>query len=140
VLGRGVRLGLHVLPAIVLTACGGIATSADSGLLDSTPGNMGSSDAADDARSALTACAFGCYRSLFALEQSSCPVLLLDSSCLDGKCDLAVSTTLCGGGDGHTPPDPGSVECAQKAFPRCPGVCAGEASCKQLVACILACR
>ena len=117
--------------AILSSACGGIVvTGADSG-----PSDAGLEGEASN----VSACAYACYQSIFGGQQDLCPVLLLDSSCLDGKCDLSVSTTLCGGGNGHTPPDVASVECARGAFPQCPNLCQGDPPCKSFAACLEAC-
>ena len=116
---------------IPLVGCGGVVVSStDSGVAP---------DAAPDTGRDASACAYACYQSIFAGQQSDCPVLLLDSSCLDGKCDLSVSTTLCGGGNGHTPPDVAAVECARSAFPQCPNLCQGDPPCKSFAACLEAC-
>lgn len=91
-------------------------------------------DSGPDA-SVLVACVQGCI----AATNDNCPVLLL-YSCLSGPCGDPASTSICGGGNGVTPPPVSTIQCAQAAFPTCPGTCQGDLSCKAFVACIDQCH
>lgn len=97
-------------------------------------GDEPTADAGPDA-AALVGCVQGCI----AATSDNCPVLLL-YSCLSGPCGDPASTSICGGGDGVTPPPVSTIQCAQAAFPTCPGTCQGDASCKAFVACIEQCH
>jgi hypothetical protein len=88
-----------------------------------------------DGATALVACVQGCI----ATTNDNCPVLLL-YECLSGPCGGPASTSICGGGNGVTPPSLSTIQCAQAAFPGCPGTCQGDSSCKAFVACIEQCH
>jgi hypothetical protein len=91
-------------------------------------------DSGPDA-AALVACVQACI----ATTNYNCPVLLL-YPCLSGPCGDPASTAICGGGNGVTPPPVSTIQCAQAAFPTCPGTCQGDSSCKAFVGCIDQCH